>query len=285
MLLYAMVPFIALALILLATAESHAAPGTAGDGPSSRRLAAAWQTAIARTPRPATWTARQKAFEAPRDAASSEPPAARNDDALRRLETERRYAKAMPRTVRRLGKACIGRALRNCQVLGAGQLGPDLAWQSQRGFTPQDGLRGGIVLLERQRNGFKLVTWSFEGYDWQEPKLIAAADGSVLLTAAGRVAGTGAHNADLLYRRVGKDWREVELESWKDAIEARLPPGFGVWKGVDYDFAAMTAKMAVWRPNDANCCPTGGDAVASFRIDGDRLVLTGLQFTPHEATR
>jgi len=38
----------------------------------------------------------------------------------------------------------------------------------------------------------------------------------------------------------------------------------------------MTARTALWRPSDGNCCPSGGEATLEFEIRGDRLVLTRL---------
>ncbi|MFL9841472.1 hypothetical protein ABS767_10900 [Sphingomonas sp. ST-64] len=63
------------------------------------------------------------------------------------------------------------------------------------------------------------------------------------------------------------------LESWRDALPTRLPKGFGIWKGVDYDFEGLGASSKLWRDKDANCCPSGGDALIDFAIEGRSLVL------------
>ncbi|MDB5379626.1 MAG: hypothetical protein JWR00_4072 [Rubritepida sp.] len=39
----------------------------------------------------------------------------------------------------------------------------------------------------------------------------------------------------------------------------------------------MTARMSLWRDADGNCCPTGGQALADLRLDGDRLTLIRLR--------
>ncbi|MGL4289308.1 MAG: hypothetical protein ACRCVA_23350 [Phreatobacter sp.] len=114
-------------------------------------------------------------------------------------------------------------------------------------------MQGGMVVRAPAGLGAAVVAWSYEGYDWQAPRLLELGDRRFLVIA-GRGIGNG--NADLLYRRDGTAWREIALEHWKDDLRARLPVDIDVRKGVDYDFARMEARMSPWQFADANCCPT-----------------------------
>ena len=38
----------------------------------------------------------------------------------------------------------------------------------------------------------------------------------------------------------------------------------------------MTADTSLWRPHDANCCPTGGSAHVTLALRGEAIVLTGV---------
>ena len=208
----------------------------------------------------------------------------RQDHAMRRLAQRRdatgRATTLIPRPAD-IERACLGAVLRNCRVSAAGMaIGEDgrtrILWQLQRGFTEVAGVRDGVVLLTEARGGWRLLGWSFEGHTYKPPRLIAE-DGTALLHLPGLAGGSGARNADLLYRLSAQGWQEVETESWWDALSARLPPGLEVSQAVEYDFAEPTARADLWRETDANCCPTGGRAWLDLRIEGQSVVLTGVR--------
>jgi hypothetical protein len=265
-------------LLCVLAASAQATPEIAA---AYRAMAPLWQQVLAVTPRPASWAARRAELED--DATWTTLSPADRLAALQtetgRLRRELAHHRAIPARIERLGEGCVG-PLRGCRVPADGVLrgedGIELRWQVQRGFTAEEGTSGGLVVFQRRGRELRPLTWSFEGYDWQAPRLVEHDEG-LLLAAIGFRAGSGHGNADLLYRRSGDAWREVELESWKLALPRHLPAGLGVGKGVDYDFARMTARMSLWRDADGNCCPTGGQALADLRLDGNRLVLVRLR--------
>ncbi|MGG5810114.1 hypothetical protein [Falsiroseomonas sp. CW058] len=213
--------------------------------------------------------------------------ALRQDRALRRLEQPRcpdgqrncPPSPVFPRPAA-MERTCLGNALRDCRVTGAGlAVSADgttrVLWQAQRGFTEQDGLRAGIVLLAEARGGWRLLGWSFEGHHFDAPRLVEH-EGGWLLHLPGRGGGSGSVNTDLLYRLDRTGWAEVETEGWLAALPGRLPPGLGVWQAVEYDFEDLAARAALWRDGDANCCPTGGRARFDLRIEGRSVVLAAV---------
>jgi hypothetical protein len=193
-----------------------------------------------------------------------------------------------------IGSTCLETVLRNCKVLTAGYINVDqgdhdgepmLAWQTQTGFTPEGGVMGGFVLLQYGSGKWTVVDAGFDGWRFSPPQLSE----SGLLHIAGYTGGTGAYNADRLYQwgdlghavyREG--WRPIDMRTWLKTIEAQLPDDLEIWKGVQYEFedtwSGMIARTRLWRPDDGNCCPTGGSAMITFDIVEDRLVATKVHY-------
>ena len=191
--------------------------------------------------------------------------------------------------VGRINTVCVETILKSCKVLTAGFINKDgganegapmLAWQTQTGFTPDDGVLGGFVLLQSEAGTWRRRDSGFDGWRFFPPRVNE--DG--LLHVPGYAGGTGAYNADRLYRWDGTAWRAVDMKSWRATIAEHVPSGLQIWKGVQYEFrdpwSGLVARTALWRSDDANCCPTGGQAEIVFAITDDRLVVTEVRHTP-----
>ena len=178
--------------------------------------------------------------------------------------------------------ACVGEALKGCSSRAAGWLtssdGDRLFWQLQDGFTDENGITGGIMLLSAGGMGpVRPVAWAFEGYRYEAPTLLMI-EGRMYLAASGRMQGTGNGNADVIFRwtpDAARPLTQVDNWSWRDSLAGRLPPGLEVWKGVDFRYSddGAWAWTPLWREGDGNCCASGGHAGLSFRIEDDVLVL------------
>ncbi|MBN8551964.1 MAG: hypothetical protein J0L52_03590 [Caulobacterales bacterium] len=203
------------------------------------------------------------------------------------LTEELRLAAAVPQNtpVAALAGGCIGTALSGCTAPSAGYVnGPNghrLAWQIQQGSTDYAGVSAGVILFRIDGDLLHPIGWSFEAGSFQAPEMFEQS-GRIFVAAEGYQVGTGSQNADVLFRLDGERWTEIEIESWKSALAEALPDGLGVWKGVDYAWPEMMAFSSLWRPDDANCCPTGGEAVIDLRADGTALRLVGV--TPQRTT-
>lgn len=181
--------------------------------------------------------------------------------------------------------ACIGSALKGCHSRAAGWLsspdGERLFWQLQDGFTDENGITGGFMLLSGGGTGpVRPRAWAFEGYRYEAPTLLIV-DGRTYVAVAGRMQGTGNGNADALFRwspDAAEPLVQVDNWSWRAQLAQQLPTGLEVWKGVDYHYAdgEIRAWTKLWQPNDGNCCPSGGEAGLSFEIRDDVLVLGGV---------
>ncbi|QDX25840.1 hypothetical protein FPZ54_07255 [Sphingomonas suaedae] len=199
------------------------------------------------------------------------------DKALAQTQSVREMVK----TPSARGETCMATWLdQRCRVTSSGILwsktGQSIYWQMMDGASSEDGVGAGIVLWAGSGFGTaKLIGWSFDGVFFEPPRLTQ--DG--MIWVPGRVMGTGNGNADLLFEwdEASKSWQDIELESWRDSLGSKLPKGFGIWKGVDYDFEGLGAASKLWRESDANCCPSGGDALLDFAIRDRKLILTDVR--------
>jgi hypothetical protein len=92
--------------------------------------------------------------------------------------------------------------------------------------------------------------------------------------------GTGNYNVSEYYLREDGGWQRIESESWLKDLDAKLPAGLEVWKGVWPDPATLRAKTGLWKEGDGNCCPTGGVAHIQLGIRGRKFVLESLTVAP-----
>lgn len=79
-----------------------------------------------------------------------------------------------------IGSACLETPLRGCRVLTAGFLNADggsddgepfIAWQTQMGFTFEDGVAGGFVLFAHGTDGWSVLGSGIEG-EYHLPGLV-----------------------------------------------------------------------------------------------------------------
>lgn len=195
-------------------------------------------------------------------------------------------AAAEPLGLTEIGTTCLASPLTDCTVLTAGFINADdtgapsrLAWQTQSGISAADGSVGGFVLLQNTDNDWTVLDSAFDAARFLLPR---QADWG-LLHIPGYTAGTGSFNADRLYQLADNSWTAIDLDAWQTTITTLLPAGLEIWKGVNYDFTSfyddLNANTALWRSDDANCCPTGGSAVIHFTIEDGALVATSVDYT------
>lgn len=268
-----------------------AAPAVAQVPPPSAEFSAAYDAAIAASPTARQLEAEQREWVHYRDL--DEYGYGADGDDERMLDLRRRAARdqALGQIVlrdERISNDCIGQALKDCSSPAGGWLtAPDgrrLYWQLQEGFTDENGITGGLVLLgdagAARMGPIRPAAWAFEGYRYEAPTLLMI-DGKLYVAASGRMQGTGNGNADVIFRWTPGEVPEltqIDNWSWRDALAERLPAGLEVWKGVDYRYNddGVWAWTRLWQPNDGNCCPSGGEAMLNFEITDDALILTSV---------
>lgn len=185
-----------------------------------------------------------------------------------------------------LGRECVVTGLKGCSSSMGGYIALDdggLQWQVQEGYTDENGISGGIVFIgdaHAARFGpVAPVAWSFDGARFEAPVLLSGPefDGKAYIAVPGIHAGSGSGNADVLFRwtpHASPELVQIDTWSWRDSLDEMLPEGLEVWQGVRFNWPNMMAFTPLWQDGDGNCCGTGGTATLSFRIEGDRLVLS-----------
>jgi hypothetical protein len=191
-----------------------------------------------------------------------------------------------------LARDCLVGAVVNCVVESAGFLNAGdegkaraIAWQYVSGLEPN----GGIPLrmaIAWDVSGAKpaLIGYTSTEGEAEPPRLVDNGE-DIILHFPARTAGTGEGNADSLFLYRTGAWVNIGMNSWKTELRTRLPEGMGLWKGVDYDYYGLSSYFPIWRDSDANCCATGGNAYAVFKIVDDRLKIDTLDFTPDAAVQ
>ena len=194
---------------------------------------------------------------------------------------------------------CLETDLRGCDVLSSGYIaserGRRLAFQTQAGFTDEDGVRGGVVLFEDTPDGWSLLARAFDADHYDLPRLVE--HDLTLLHVPGMGGGSGSYNADLLFvwgdtgaARFAEGWQRIDLDTWLTTIADHLPARHEIWQGVDYDFddwfhGRLEARTPLWRSDDGNCCPSGGWATIHFALEQDALVVTAIDHQPPPMAR
>lgn len=239
-------------------------------------LDAALREALAVTPTPASVSDDQANWLAERAEAGAEDLAEVDRDRIERLNAAAardRATRAVAVSPDALARDCVSLGLNGCRSNHGGYLrgpsGETLYWQIQEGATDADGVSGGAVLLVRDDDALRPVAWTSGGF-YEPPQLIETGDpAEVYIALPGYFGGTGRHNADVVFR-----WRpgaaspltEIDTRSWRAGLDARLPDGLQVWKGVQFRWSLLTAQTPLWMADDANCCATGGEATLTFTI-------------------
>jgi hypothetical protein len=146
--------------------------------------------------------------------------------------------------------------------------------------------RRGLSVFER-RGQSPTITLVFERVSEEiglyrfdnAPEIVRAASHTMLYLPI-RLDGTGNSNESEYYLwRLGA-WARIDSESWQQDFRRRIPGGLDLWKGIWVDVKALSADADMFRPDDHNCCPTGGTAHIQLGLRDLRLVLEAVRFTP-----
>jgi hypothetical protein len=75
----------------------------------------------------------------------------------------------------------------------------------------------------------------------------------------------------------------IDIETITKAVQSILPSGLGARKGGGLDMKSLSYRSAVWKDDDANCCPSGGVVDIKFRLDNGKIIVTSKHYDPTAA--
>lgn len=111
------------------------------------------------------------------------------------------------------------------------------------------------------------------------PEIVESPSGMMLYVPI-RLDGTGAGNASAYFLWQQGGWQEIESESWLDRVAPFIPEGLALRKGAWPELADLSVRIPLYRPEDANCCPEGGELLISLGIEGRRFVIRSARIEP-----
>ena len=103
-----------------------------------------------------------------------------------------------------------------------------------------------------------LVRLDEAGTSYTDPLIVNSGDDSVMSMASHNAAG-GVATQYYVWRR--DHWAAMDAQHWQHDLQALLPKGTTT-RGVSTlpDLESMSAKVNLFKSNDADCCPSGGVA-------------------------
>lgn len=116
------------------------------------------------------------------------------------------------------------------------------------------------------------------GVAWFVPPQLVVTEYGTLLKMTNKISGTGAGQEHNLFRYKNGLWVAVDTDSFRTEIGKRLPKGYGIWKGFDIDLTTWQLELPVWKPDDVNCCPSGGKVKIRLTLKEDRLSVSDLEY-------
>ena len=142
-------------------------------------------------------------------------------------------------------------------------------------FTRDRASDTATLLLERASRDLGIYVFP------QKPAIVDSSLGAVLYVPM-TVDGTGSGNASEYYAWDSGEWKPIEAETWLGDLQRRLPQGLEIRKGVWPDLRTMSAETGLYRPGDANCCPSGGVVRVRLSILSRRFVIDSFVVAPQK---
>jgi hypothetical protein len=138
-----------------------------------------------------------------------------------------------------------------------------------------------VFVREGSSNNVRLVTTQHEGPHsglFDTPNMVLTPFGAIMELPF-HISATCDCNGSTYYllRRNARQWQRLDWDGWQQNLDRRLPPGFESQNGFWPRLATMSAGGALWRPDDAHCCPTGGTVEIQLGISGTKFVLKSLR--------
>lgn len=181
-------------------------------------------------------------------------------------------------------------ALMQCKVTSVSSVGPRLIAQYQRWAGPVDndpalGPMTAVILYAQvsqapsdEANQYQVVGWAAaDDADLGAPTMVEG-DKRTFVTLPRTSRGSSSSTTDvvLMGETPSGQWREINVSDWFQELQRRLPRGLQAKSAFSLDLLGMRGSTDLARETDANCCPSGGSAEATFLLREDTLTIDSL---------
>lgn len=72
-------------------------------------------------------------------------------------------------------------------------------------------------------------------------------------------------------------WMPLKLNTWQRDLSSKVPKGTSIRQAVAPSLESMSADVDLFKPSDADCCPTGGKAHVEFGFENENFVVKNVQ--------
>lgn len=139
------------------------------------------------------------------------------------------------------------------------------------------------ILLKDERGHFRALYIQWYMTLENDLPVITNINGHEVLSYVSDCPGTANPRIEhhFIYDAVLDSQVRVDTETViKTAIKEAVPKGYGVWKDGGLNFTTMTFFHAIWKPGDANCCPTGGAIDLRLSLEKGKLSVVSSRYQP-----
>lgn len=106
--------------------------------------------------------------------------------------------------------------------------------------------------------------------EYDDPMVVASGDESIMSVSARNSTGILAKSY-YLWRT--DHWVAMDAKSWLNGLSAHLPKGTAARQVAWPNLETMSAKVSLFRPDDADCCPTGGMAEVELGLVKEQFAV------------
>ena len=170
-----------------------------------------------------------------------------------------------------LATQCIFRTKARCipkayGFIPASKFSGQIAWQHMD-IYPKGGPHIEMLVMTELSDNLTNVIAAQQTEGWfGAPDVIENNDRLLMIHAPGRTGGTGAGNVDIVLTRHQMGWTTFDIDEYLEQASLMLPDSFELAGGANFNFREMHASVPVKRPDDGDCCATGGIAHIDFGL-------------------
>jgi len=153
--------------------------------------------------------------------------------------------------------------------------------QDPDSFNSSYGMSRSHIAIFVQHGADDTVRTVLSRYDsggpYRTPRIVENSQGAVMELPLVIAASCDCNASSYyLWRPQTRNWVLMDWESWQHEAELKFPPDLTNQNGYWPNLSTLTTDGALWRPEDAHCCPSGGSVSVQLGIVDHRFVLKSL---------